>query len=304
MGSSPSSCAPCDNPCPAGFTYTESCGYWWWESDEYSCTVQENDDLVSTDAVGRGTAYATSNGCPCPVFGGCGDEIEYADECKSGETEISLETNCCDSPNLCQVCCDADYGFRQSRVCVENNDPKYVFRLERQFGESYTGKFYCPDLLWETYNEFPVCTWCDASKDTVADQGSCWLPYSQDSAGNCFAQSPTTVGWFKSSLSGEFWNGVEQYQWLASTDSGEVVLPPYSTSGRNDTTSISDDAVTTSNAHTEATAVAAVSSVLTLALVGTHRLFKKKKPASPLAGKGEPKVEMAPTSPTINPVVA
>mmetsp|Transcript_23114 Transcript_23114/g.61710 ORF Transcript_23114/g.61710 Transcript_23114/m.61710 type:complete len:130 (+) Transcript_23114:824-1213(+) len=94
--------------------------------------------------------------------------------------------------------------------------------------------------------------------------------------------SQTTVGWFKSSLSGEFWNGVEQYQWLASTDSGEVVLPPYSTSGRNDTTSISDDAVTTSNAHTEATAVAAVSSVLTLALVGTHRLFKKKKPASPL----------------------
>ena len=94
--------------------------------------------------------------------------------------------NSCDSVNLCQGCCDDDFGFgqvriltlifcllficataisppltphcdAQTRTCTQTSNPTYVFRVDRNYGLSQA--FYCPERVYEWSTEFPVCQW-------------------------------------------------------------------------------------------------------------------------------------------------
>jgi len=278
MGSSSSSCAPCDNPCPDGFTYTEECGYWWWEADEFACTP--DDSLISDDAIGRGVSYTKSSTCPCAIWGGCGSEVSEVDDCDAGSSQVGLTTWCCDSPNLCQTCCDDDYGFAQTRTC-ERSDPHYVFRFTKPYGDPA----YCSQRLYEYMTEFPVCQFCDKDKSAAenSDGYECWLPYLVNADNECFAASPTTTGWFK----------MGDTDWYATDEAGEERFNVYG--NMSDITTYDTNGVSSTNTHAEAAAVTAGASVaVTLLLLGTHRLFKRKQRTPKLTESAVAETELSP----------
>ena len=121
------SCTPCDKPCPPGFDYSETCGYWFWESDVHKCTPQKQS--IPDGAVGRGTYSRRDSDCPCPVVGGCGEEVKEAPSCGDSAVEIGVKETCCQKPSLCMYCCTEDFGFSQQRECEDLKKDNFLFIL-------------------------------------------------------------------------------------------------------------------------------------------------------------------------------
>jgi hypothetical protein len=176
------SCTPCSSPCPAGFDYEETCGFWFWEEDSFTCTPA----ATPAGATQVSVLDIKYTGCPCSTFGNCEGTVKRAAQCAPGDTELSVVEDCCGQmfgP------CEARFGTHETRTCVREETP--VIRLT-------DGARFCPDKFFPEWSTFDVCMWCDG--ETKIDENGaflgCWLPYAVDSAGDCFAYDSDKVGWF------------------------------------------------------------------------------------------------------------
>ena len=84
------------------------------------------------------------------------------------------------------------YGYFKTRKCVPNT-PTHVFKINEPSS-------LCPNWdmqSWQT--TFDTCTHCGEgeSAGSPGSGSTCWLPYSKDAAGKCFAYDAQNVGWWK-----------------------------------------------------------------------------------------------------------
>lgn len=242
-------CAKCANPCPAGFTYEEDCASWWqwWKDDATKCVPDRVPDgavAADTDVTQRGyCSYAlTANG-----------EGKFGAEpaaCPSGYTDAGVTEstdNCCQPPIwarggrrledadnrrallLAEYSCDnpltKPYGYFKTRKCVPNT-PTHVFKINEPSS-------LCPtwDMQsWQT--TFDTCTHCGEgeSAGSPGSGSTCWLPYSKDAAGKCFAYDAQNVGWWKVTRAADDTDHRDD-PWTTVKGGTEVRMPPYSNDG-------------------------------------------------------------------------
>ena len=167
-------------------------------------------------------------GCPCSTLGTC-YTTKKAEACGPGETETDLTTECCGAPFMNNGC-SAGYGFHETRTCVSQETP--VIALS-------DGSRSCPDKFFKENTNFPVCYQCDGVQKVGEGGGflSCYLPYSVNSNGDCFAYDSSQIGWFNQN--GDFKKG-----------GSETILPQWQSSGSNDAPVLPEFPTTTSsNAH-------------------------------------------------------
>jgi len=242
-------CAPCNTPCPTGFTYEEDCASWWewWKEDTSKCVperVPAGSVAANTDIVQRGTCsyflFANGEG----KFGGEPDACPsgYVDE---GVTEST--DNCCQPPIwarggrrledadnrrgllLANIPCDdpitKPYGYFKTRKCVPAT-PTHVFKISEPSS-------LCPTWSmqgWQT--SFDTCQHCGDGR-TLGEPGSassCWLPYAKDAEGKCFAYDAENVGWWKATRSPDDADH-RDYSWEAVKGGTEQRVPPFSPDG-------------------------------------------------------------------------
>ncbi|GMI09327.1 hypothetical protein TrVE_jg752 [Triparma verrucosa] len=156
------------NACPPGFTTKESCGRW---SSTISCSWNGNKGSgVPVSPLSYRTGSCTSDS-KHPENGGT---TPPSISCSGGDVEASSGfVACCNGASACTSSNTVGWA---KRVTCANSSGDYVFDV--------SGPNDCASKQGGRSNNFPAQAWCKS-----ANQGaySCWLPYSMNADGKCFA---------------------------------------------------------------------------------------------------------------------
>jgi len=122
--------------------------------------------------------------------------------------------NCCQPPIwarggrrllLAELPCDdpltKPYGYFKTRQCIREDEVK-VFKIS-------SPTLGCPTWHLQDWQlSFETCQHCGEEGRELTGDGrnadSCWLPYSQNAEGNCFAYDHENIGWWKSTGDSQF----------------------------------------------------------------------------------------------------
>jgi len=143
------------------------------------------------------------------------------DTCPEGFTDggVTEDTkNCCQPPLwarngnpgtrrllIAPISCDdprtKPYGYFKTRKCIRQTKVK-VFKISSPTGGCPTW----PMQEWQT--SFETCQHCGEDGRGLTGDGrnadSCWLPYSKNADGNCFAYDHNAIGWWKEAGDSQF----------------------------------------------------------------------------------------------------
>mmetsp|Transcript_24720 Transcript_24720/g.49184 ORF Transcript_24720/g.49184 Transcript_24720/m.49184 type:complete len:273 (+) Transcript_24720:86-904(+) len=165
------------NACPPGFTTKEDCGCFW---DTISC---EFSGSVDSEAVSVGARYNVLGSCTSdPTDPSQGGAVPgAAPSCSDGGADLvsTRYTPCCEA-SFGGGC--TPKGWASLNTCSERPGD-LVFDVRSQQG--------CKDKASGLSNNFAPMEWC---KNTNSDSGTCWLPYSMNSDGYCFAYDKDRAG--------------------------------------------------------------------------------------------------------------